>query len=65
MIINGVPRQGRSQSLSVSALLTELAIEPRGIAVAINGEIARRSQWETTFIHDDDTIEIVTAVAGG
>jgi sulfur carrier protein len=65
MIVNGVSRPGRSTSLNVSALLLELGIEPRGVAVAINGEIARRSQWETTFINDDDTVEIVTAVAGG
>lgn len=49
----------------VTALLRELGIEPRGIAVAINGEIVRRSMWSSTVIEDSDHVEIVTAAAGG
>jgi sulfur carrier protein len=64
MIFNGRPHEWTTPR-NVDELLRELGIEPRGIAVAINGEIARRSQWETTIIQPSDTVEIVTAVAGG
>ncbi len=64
MIVNGVIHESTS-STSVGDLLRLLGIEPRGIAVAINGEIARRSQWETTVVNANDSVEIVTAVAGG
>jgi sulfur carrier protein len=50
---------------SIEALLTRLEIQPRGIAVAVNGEVVRRSQWSTTPVEDQSAIEIVTAVAGG
>jgi sulfur carrier protein len=50
---------------SVAALLTRLDIQPRGIAVAVNGEVIRRSEWSTTLVVDGSAIEIVTAVAGG
>jgi sulfur carrier protein len=50
---------------SVEALLQRLSIEPRGIAVAVDGEIVRRSAWVSTLINDDCVVEIVTAVAGG
>jgi sulfur carrier protein len=50
---------------SVAALLTRLDIQPRGIAVAVNGEVIRRSEWSTTLVVDESAIEIVTAVAGG
>jgi sulfur carrier protein len=50
---------------SVDELLQRLAIEPRGVAVAIDGEVVRRSEWRETRIEDGDAIEIVTAVAGG
>ena len=50
---------------SVEELLQRLSIEPRGVAVAIAGEIVRKSEWTETRIVDGDTIEIVTAVAGG
>ena len=64
MIFNGRPHEWTTPR-NIVELLRELDIEPRGIAVAINGEIARRSQWETTIIQPSDTVEIVTAVAGG
>ncbi len=50
---------------SVEALLTRLAIEPRGIAVALDGEIVRRSAWSSTIVPDESSVEIVTAAAGG
>jgi sulfur carrier protein len=50
---------------SVEDLLRRLSIEHRGVAVAIDGEIVRRSEWGETRIEDGNAIEIVTAVAGG
>ncbi len=50
---------------SVDALLTRLGIEPRGIAVALDGEIVRRSVWSSTIVLDESSVEIVTAAAGG
>jgi sulfur carrier protein len=50
---------------SVAELLERLSIETRGIAVAIDGEVVRRSEWSDTRIKSGAVIEIVTAVAGG
>jgi sulfur carrier protein len=50
---------------SVVELLQRLSIEPRGVAVAIDGEVVRRSEWSEKKIEDGVAIEIVTAVAGG
>ncbi len=50
---------------TVSNLLSEMGIETRGIAVALNGEIVSRSEWSSTLINDNDSIEVVTAAAGG
>jgi sulfur carrier protein len=50
---------------TVDALLRRLSVEPRGVAVAIDGEIVRKSEWSVTNIDDGSSIEIVTAVAGG
>ncbi len=47
-------------------LLARHDIEPRGIAVALDGEVVRRGDWAE---HDSSStgaqIEIVTAAAGG
>ncbi|MBU6516081.1 MAG: sulfur carrier protein ThiS [Acidobacteriota bacterium] len=64
MRVNGVVREFAAAT-SVSELLAALGIDPRGIAVAINGEVAPRSRWAQTYIATDDAVEIVSAVAGG
>jgi len=61
--VNGVDHQYRAGT--VEELLTRLDIEPRGIAVALDGEIVRRSTWPTTDVDDGSVVEIVTAAAGG
>lgn len=50
---------------SVDALIARLGIETRGIAVALDGEIVRRSEWSSTIVPDESNVEIVTAAAGG
>lgn len=61
--LNGVDREFMPET--VEEMVRRLLIEPRGVAVAIDGDVVRRSEWHTTPIEDGCTIEIVTAVAGG
>jgi sulfur carrier protein len=61
--VNGVETQFVAES--VEEMLQRLSIEPRGVAVAIDGDVVRRSEWPSTRIQDGCAIEIVTAVAGG
>jgi len=51
--------------LSLAQLITELDLPPARIAVELNRTVVRRSDWETTELHDDDRIEIVHFVGGG
>jgi len=50
---------------TVLALMERRQIESRGVAVALDGEIVRRSEWSSTVVNDGSSIEIVTAAAGG
>ena len=61
--VNGIGHE--VEPLSVKELLETLRIQPRGIAVALNGEIVRRSDWTSTVVQSGSSIEIVTAAAGG
>jgi len=61
--INGVAYD--FDSMSVDELVSRQGIATRGVAVAIDGEIIRRSQWSSTKVVDGCTVEIVTAAAGG
>lgn len=39
--------------------------EHRGVAVALDGEVVRRVEWETTQLGDRQAVEVVMAVQGG
>jgi sulfur carrier protein len=50
---------------TVAELVVRWCPSPRGVAVAVNGEVVPRSTWDATPIAMGDTVEIVTAAAGG
>ena len=37
----------------------------RGVAVALDGEVVTRGQWQSTEIRDGQAVEILQAVQGG
>jgi sulfur carrier protein len=50
---------------TVATLATAVLDRPRGVAVAVNGEVVPRSAWGITPLRDDDRVEVVTARQGG
>lgn len=64
IFINGEVRQV-SAPLSVAALIEQMGLAGRRIAVERNGEIVPRSQHATTELVASDRLEIVVAVGGG
>ena len=44
-----------------------LGVEPgrRGVAIAIDGEVVPRTQWDTTSLAEDARVEVVQAIQGG
>ena len=51
--------------VSISALLADLDIDPRIVAVEHNVTVIKRQHYETTMIGEGDEIEIVRFVGGG
>jgi sulfur carrier protein len=43
----------------------DIADEPRGFAISLNGAVVRRAAWSTTAVREGDTVEIIRATAGG
>jgi sulfur carrier protein len=61
---------GRDETLTaktVAALLAEKEIAPdqRGIAIALNGAVVPRANWNATPLRAGDSVEIVRALKGG
>ena len=52
---------------NVAELVFELSgsVEAQGVAVAINGQIVRRTDWPTRTLRDNDEVEVLRAVSGG
>lgn len=62
--LNGAAQE-LSTGLTVAALIEQLALTGRRIAVERNGDIVPRSQHARTALVDGDRIEIVHAIGGG
>jgi sulfur carrier protein len=59
--LNGESREGVASITEAVAAITEAR---RGIAVALNGEVVPRSEWDRPLA-DGDAVEVLTATQGG
>ncbi len=67
IVLNGEPYEVPAGT-TVAGLLRRLKIDPetaRGIAVAVNEEVVRRTQWAELQLQAGDRVEVVTARQGG
>ena len=62
--LNGEPHE-LAGPLTVTALLAELQIDARRVAVEHNRIVLKRAAFETTVVGDGDEVEIVNFVGGG
>ena len=61
--LNGDPFE--TSVATVSALLEQLGIDPRGVAVERNFVVVKRDLYSSTPVETGDQIEIVNFVGGG
>jgi sulfur carrier protein len=64
IVVNGRPLNV-SADTSVAALLLQLELEPRHVAVEINLDLVPRTQHAERFLAAGDQVEVVTLVGGG
>ncbi len=63
--VNGEPRDLAAEQ-TVGSLVDDVVPRGRdGVAVAVNGVVARRVTWDEIVIVDGDRIEVLVAVQGG
>lgn len=66
VIVNGVETDVKQDAVIADAVAAVRSDPSRpGIAVALNGSVVPRSSWDETPLSDSDSVEILTAVAGG
>ena len=62
--INGESKEVQGTP-TLAELINQLDLPAARIAVELNREVVRRSDWGNTMVHEDDRIEIVHFVGGG
>ena len=64
VVVNGEPRELQDGATVADVVRTLTDVE-RGVAVALDGEVVPRSEWETTTLADGRHVEVLRAVQGG
>jgi thiamine biosynthesis protein ThiS len=64
LVVNG-KRRDFAGELTLPALLDQLGVNRKLIAVAHNGEVIPKASYEDIVLRDGDSVEIVRMVGGG
>lgn len=64
IVLNGRPRDLETGT-TVGALVDAEVPDRRGVAVAVDGEVVPRTDWDRTAVADGARMELVGAVQGG
>ena len=64
LTVNGKRRETEA-SIGLLRFLEMNQIEPKFIAIAHNGVVLRREEYDSVTLHGGDTLEIVHMVGGG
>jgi len=62
--INGAAHE-LAAGARVAAVLDVLGLPGRGVAVAVDGEVVRRTEWAATPLAEGARVEVLTAGQGG
>ena len=62
--VNGQLRE-LPDTTSLAELVAQLELPAARVAIELNREVVRRSEWGSTMLKDEDRIEIVHFVGGG
>lgn len=65
-MLNGERRElPDGATLADAVAISGAPADRRGVAVALDGEVVPRREWERTGLHDDAAVEVLQAVQGG
>jgi sulfur carrier protein len=66
IVLNGQHSDVRAgESIGAVLLRLGLDVDARGVAVAVDGEVVPRAQWDSCVVGEDARVEVLTAMQGG
>ncbi len=64
IIINGEEKEFE-ESISLKDIITNLQVEDKVMAAAVNMEIIKKDEWISYIVKDNDKLELLQFVGGG
>lgn len=64
LIVNGENKEFNENS-TLQAVITELRVEDKVMAAAVNMEIVKKDEWNNYVVKNDDKLELLQFVGGG
>lgn len=64
VVVNG-ERTGVDRGTTLGVVVDGLGRGRRGVAAALNAAVVPASCWDTTFLAENDCVEILTVAQGG
>jgi thiamine biosynthesis protein ThiS len=66
LTVNGKPREVDAPAqIDLPSLLRAFDVNPRLVAVAINGDVIPKTEYDAAIVREGDALEIVRMVGGG
>ena len=65
IIFNQSKKETIKDNTTISAFLKEHALLKEGVAVALNGEIVRKTDFEKIVLKNNDSLDVFNMVCGG
>jgi sulfur carrier protein len=66
IVLNGESSDVRAgETVAVALARVGLAVDARGVAVAVDGEVVPRAQWQSFALAEHARVEVLTAMQGG
>jgi sulfur carrier protein len=66
IIVNGERAEARAGETPATVLRElGLTVTAPGVAIAVNGEVVPRADWETFALPEEARVEVLTAMQGG
>ena len=65
ILLNDRPIELEGISPTVQTLLEQENIRPQGVAVAVNDQVIRKSQWGLSILNPNDKVTIIKVAFGG
>ncbi len=64
IIVNGETKEFK-ENISIEKLLSELSLEGKVMAAAVNMNIVKQDSWSEYILNDGDKLELLDFVGGG